>query len=179
MLSQVLLVRRPTLFFTSLAISVGKHIAGLGNPHIELCCSCLGFGIFQSSLSPKDTQVLTLAAVLFGQLIGQILDLAARRQLSRQVGPVAHGVELFDRLLCDEQLHEGVDEPHERRHIDEELLLQQFRIILRKNLDGLGTGRLHHGRLSQETDGFVVVDLHDLVRVVFRGDGLDGFADVE
>lgn len=88
-------------------------------------------------------------------------------------------MELLDGLGSDKQLHEAVDKAHDSWDIDKELLLEQLGVVLRKDLDGLGAGRLDVRRGAEEGDGLVVMDLEELVGVVVGGDGLDGAADVE
>ena len=134
--------------------------------------------LFQQRLLALRLQIGTLATILDGQLLAQALDLALAK-LEREVPAVGHGVELLDGLGRDEKLHEAVDKAHDGGDVDEELLLQQLRVVLRKDLDGLGAGGLDLRRRAEEADGLVVMHLIDLVRVLDVRDGLSSRRDGE
>ena len=110
-------------------------------------------------------QVLTLSAIFFRELLSQILDLAVR-EFERKTTTVRHRMEFLDRLGCHEHLHESVNEAHDSWDIDEELFLEKLRIVLGKDLDDFRAGRLDIGRLAEEADGFVIMNLEDLVRII-------------
>jgi hypothetical protein len=86
-------------------------------------------------------------------------------EFSIQRPAIAHGMELLPCLFRHEQLHEAVQKPHNGRHVQKELLLQQLWVILRKDLDRFGRGGLDLWALTEEADGFVVVDLEYFVGV--------------
>lgn len=52
--------------------------------------------------------------------------------------------------------------------------LQQLRVRKRKLLDHFRAGSLDGGRLAQERDVLVIVNLHDLIRILLSGDRLSG-----
>ena len=92
---------------------------------------------------------------------------------------VAHRMELLDGLWRNEQLHQAINEAHDSGNVDEELLFQELGVILSEDLDGLGGSRLDLSGLAKEGDGFVIVDLVDLVGIVLGGDADGGGGKVE
>lgn len=128
--------------------------------------------LFQMNLLSNCAEILSFTAVVGRELFSKICNLAAAELMNHRLA-VAHRMEFLGRLRSHKQFHDTVHESHNTWYIHKELLLKQFRIVCGKHFDRFRGGRLDLGRLAEERDGLVVMNLVDLVRVVVGRDSCE------